>query len=514
MEKRETTLRKNKRSAEVYSDTHTEYVLPDYLGEIRKLLSVSSEIRPAAKYLSDSGVESSGIVVYDVLYTDADGELSGASFTSDYDVLLPRREDGESLCLESRIVSFNVRPSGPRKLSAKATVAVSDISSHTEDVSPEGTAFADDREPELLTEDISLLSVVETESVERELAESILRLDGRIADETSVISSRAEAECESVSLAGGEATVKGYVSVYAIVKTEDAAPYSVTHKLPFSETLAFDKDISGEIFPRVTVSSIGTTVNADNEGCEIVANVIFDLSLTSFGRERASIVTDAYLCECDTQNEYDKLCYTELLHASRERINHTARLSRSDECIDGFDELLTLVGTARLSQEIEGDAVVLRGTLKYTGAATAVCESGERSYMPLKFEVPIEEKIALPHALPDNATLDVAVEAHHPTLTLDSESVYVTSTLGVSLVITEDKCIRRLASATASENVYEKSSATVTVYYPEAGDTLFSVAKSHRTRAAKLARDNALTESVVAGKGECALSGIKKLIIY
>ena len=98
METRETSLRKNTRGAEVYSDTHTEYILPDYLGEIKKILTSSAEIRPAAKYSSDDGTESSGIVVYDVLYTDSEGKLSSASFTSDYDLTLPRIEGGESMC--------------------------------------------------------------------------------------------------------------------------------------------------------------------------------------------------------------------------------------------------------------------------------------------------------------------------------------------------------------------------------------------------------------------------------
>ncbi len=514
MENREISLRKNQRSAEVYADTHAEYVLPDYLGEIRKILATGAEIKPAAKYSSDGVTETSGIVVYDVLYTDAEGNLSAATFTSDYDLALPRSlEGGDSLHLDSRIASFAVRPAGPRKLSAKATVAAQETVSHTENASPEGSAFAGEREPELSGKEIRLISASESESAERELAECIIRLDGQIADEVSVISSRAEAECESVSISGGEATVKGSITVYAIIKSESDVPYSVTHRIPFTETVEY-QDAVGEPFPLATVSSLTTTVSADEEGCEVVASVIADISVRCLGNESVTVITDAYLCECDTENTYGKLSYAELIHASRERINHTAKLSRTDDCIAGLDELLLLTGTARVSCTASGDELSISGTVKYTGAATSLSDLGERSYMPLKFEVPVEESIALPMPVSDTAKIDVRVNVARPSVSLDSEYAYVSATLDTALVITEDKSVNVLESAMAGEERYQKSAATVTVYYPDSSDTLFSVAKAHHVRLAKLARDNALTEAVMAGGGEGALTGVKRLIIY
>ena len=511
METRETSLRKNTRGAEVYSDTHTEYILPDYLGEIKKILTSSAEIRPAAKYSSDDGTESSGIVVYDVLYTDSEGKLSSASFTSDYDLTLPRIEGGESMCLDSRIVNFAIRPAGPRKLSAHATVAASDIVSVAEQTAPEGTAFAEGREPELLTEDIELLCAHESERLERELAETILRLDGSISEEVSVISSRAEAECESVSLSGGEATVKGAVTVYAIIKNGDGEPFLHTHRLPFCETVAHSGE--GETFGYASVSSLTTSVTPDELGCEIVASAIVDISVRSLDNLPVKVVTDAYLCECECENSYRKLSYTELNSTARERINHTASLSRGDEGVSGFDELLMLVGTPRISVTADGDKLSVFGTLKYTGAATSLSDSGERSYMPLKLEFPIEEKISLDAPISDGAKIEVRATCLRPTLTLDSECMHFNSVLDISFVITEDKSVTVLEYSMAGESREAHSAAVVTVYYPEPTDTLFSVARAHHTRVAKLAHDNSLTESVMAG-GDGTLAGVKKLIIY
>lgn len=515
MEKRETALRKNQRCAEVYSDTGREYVLPDYLGEIRKILSVGAEIRPAAKYSAGQSTEASGIVVYDVIYTDADGALSAASFTSDYDLVLAHQsEDADSLHLDSRIVSFSVRPAGPRKLSAKATVAAAETLSYHEDVYPRGTAFSNGHEPEVLEKEIRTFLATESENVERELAECIVRLDGATQDEVSVIFSHAEAECESVSVTDGEAAVKGCVTVYAIINNEEDTPYTVSHKIPFSENIPYPDTSEGAATGLVSVSSLSCAVSADDEGCEVVANIILDIAVRCLGNESATVITDAYLCDSDTENTYTDFSYTELVFARRDKIAHTAKISRSDEALIGLDEPLILFGTARVGCTPSENELSVSGTVKYTGVATAVSESGERSYMPLKLEVPLDETLALSTPLSDSQKIEVRASVIKPTVSFDPEWIYISSTIDVSAVALEDKKVSVLESSEAKDGPLEERGATVTVYYPEPADTLFSVAKAHRTKVLKLARDNALTESVVAGGGGGALAGVKRLIIY
>lgn len=518
MSKSTVEFKKNQRGAAIYSDTHADYVLPDYLGEVRKILFVGAEARPAGKYTADGSAEASGIVAYDVVYLDGEGKLSSAAFTSDYDVSIPLPGEGaEATNLATRVANFSVRLGGPRKISAKATVAVSAIASYTETVAPTGSAFSEEYEPELLMRDVNILTAAESQSVERELAETVCRLDGSIADEVSVIYSRADAECESVAVSDGEATVKGTLSVLAIIKNEDSEPYPVLHKIPFSESVAYPEASGGELFPSAVVTSLTTAVTPDESGCEVVANAIVDISLGTLGNESVTVTADAYLCECETENGYGELSYTELIAATKERVNHTAELSREAEGLRGLDEVLCLVGTARTDTvAADGRELTVTGTVKYTGAASCVEESGERSFMPLRLEVPFDERITLPSPVGEAAKIDVTVSVEHPTASLDAERIYPSSALDMTVVITEDKSMRILSSSEAREDLpFERRPATVTVYYPTEGDTLFSVAKHYHKSAARLAADNLLTEAVVKGDGESGgLSGVSKLIIH
>ena len=60
----------------------------------------------------------------------------------------------------------------------------------------------------------------------------------------------------------------------------------------------------------------------------------------------------------------------------------------------------------------------------------------------------------------------------------------------------------------------EKCPSRITVYYPDAEDTLFGIAKKFHTTGAKIASDNSLTtpdESIIDTPE--SLIGVKKLII-
>ena len=74
---------KNTKCQDVTAETGAEYLLPDYNGDVRRILYTSATPRPSGSFVGDGNVEYSGIVVYDVVYLDGDGVLSSVSFTSD-----------------------------------------------------------------------------------------------------------------------------------------------------------------------------------------------------------------------------------------------------------------------------------------------------------------------------------------------------------------------------------------------------------------------------------------------
>ena len=108
---------------DVFSESGVEYVLPDYNGDVRKILYSEATLRPAGRFVGEDGVEFSGQIAYKVIYSDSENKISSAEFFSDYDMKVKALPEGlvDADCLV-RISNFAIRLLGPRKFSAKSSI--------------------------------------------------------------------------------------------------------------------------------------------------------------------------------------------------------------------------------------------------------------------------------------------------------------------------------------------------------------------------------------------------------
>ena len=74
-----------------------EYSLPDYNGDVKKVLLVKAKAFPSGKFAGDDSLEFSGTVGYEVVYVDADNTVTHAEFSTDYDAAM--RINSESYIL-------------------------------------------------------------------------------------------------------------------------------------------------------------------------------------------------------------------------------------------------------------------------------------------------------------------------------------------------------------------------------------------------------------------------------
>ena len=105
-------------------DVNEEFSLPDYVPEIRRLLSVKAQPLPESKYVSDkgegTGVEFGGTMTYLLIYTDDEGNLSSLPLTSNYEaeaILLSRPQ---TIFIDTTVDSLLPRVNAPRKITIKS----------------------------------------------------------------------------------------------------------------------------------------------------------------------------------------------------------------------------------------------------------------------------------------------------------------------------------------------------------------------------------------------------------
>ena len=111
---------------DVLTDLSSDFTLPDYYPEIRKLLRIETNISPAGRYIGGGSVEFSGRVDHDMIYVTADGGVASAPLGSDFSfevpISLPDSATENSMLeaiADSEAENVNGRVMSPRKVNVK-----------------------------------------------------------------------------------------------------------------------------------------------------------------------------------------------------------------------------------------------------------------------------------------------------------------------------------------------------------------------------------------------------------
>ena len=100
-----------------------EFSLPDYQGEVARIVCVRPQFLLENKYIHDTGsgvfVDFGGTVTYSVIYISSDGELCAVPLSSSYENKIALGEMAELCKLSVRCESTSCRVSAPRRLTIK-----------------------------------------------------------------------------------------------------------------------------------------------------------------------------------------------------------------------------------------------------------------------------------------------------------------------------------------------------------------------------------------------------------
>ena len=492
-------------------------MLPDYLGDIKRILSITAKATPSGKFASDGQAQFSGVVCYEVLYSDFEGKLTHLSTSSDYDICVPVESDGYiDSAAEVRVANFSVRLTGPRKLVAKSIVSA-DVSIEFErSVECIGDAFSDGASAEVASEEVSVNTSMFATSAEREYAEEAERFVGIGSEDVEIIAtSGAVRIIESVATDGG-VLVKGELLITSIVRTESQPPFAIKKVVPFEETVSAEgiyRDM-----PTIAdgyITSVTSGVADSDDGASLTVNAIAELSVRAVKNKSLPIVTDAYMKEHDTVGTYEDFSYSSLVCAANSESAFSCAVLRTEIGCEAVREILTLGCELRsLDKKVVHNGLEISGEAVFSGVACEINEENKPNYLPIKFTSPFCINVNCGCQIPTSAEVLVSIQALDADFSLDTDNLSIKCPVKVWYFVTEPKAIKRLVECKiVGDAKYKSSPSTVTVYYPEKEETLFEVAKRFHTTVAKIARDNELDEAACTTGGAISLFGVKKLII-
>ena len=497
-------------------ETGCEYSFPDYMGDIKKILSCRAKCRNIGKLVADGALEVNGIVEYEVLYADSDNKLTAINTSSDYTVNAPIIEDVfvDSSVL-SRVNSFSLRVTGPRRLSMRASVDNEITLTHGAQMAVSGDALDDENFSETCTRVIKIENYLYGETVEREYAEEAERLVGLGGEDVEIVCGSGDVIITEATATDGGAELRAEARLYAIVKAPNEPPFRISRVIPISESIA----ISGAeremtVIPTACVTSVSFSLGDADDDKVIIASASIELSANAVVNEDREVVTDAYLLEKETRAEYSDFSYETFSEIKRESLEIVEKVPIGGISSENIRGVISAVGEILESSATPvGRGVKISGKVALSMVACEINDDGSISYVPLKHTFDFDENVNISSHISDNSVLRSVLSLSSPEALIDGNEIEVRCPLSLMLSVDSLSVINKLDSLSVIGDVEREDGSTITVYYPTEADTLFSVAKRFHKSPSSLAEANSiLSEASVTDMDASAIT-LKKLFI-
>ena len=493
-----------------------EYSLPDYNGDVKKVLLVKTEVYPSGKFVGDDLLEFSGSVGYEVVYIDGENNVTHAEFLTDYEAAVKIDSDNYvDSDVNTVVSSYNMRLVGPRKFSVKCSLDSDVRISEKREHSIDGDAFME-YEPEYISTTAKVYASVFASGEARDINEQILTLDGAIADEVEVLlcdvhSVLAIAEKNESSL-----VLKGDLQIDLLYKNCDNEIRRIEKNIPYSAAVSLDGADEFESFEfRVDMVNKKTAIVPTEDGVSL--NVSASVIPRVYAKKNGTLelITDMYLKERGTDNEYLDFGYTEYICTENHRGEVSAKCALSELDIEGVSDIICTDASLHSENcEITDQGVKISGEIRFSAIACQVSESGDCTYVPIKFSEPYEEYVNVSCQICNNMRASYAVRLENVKMGVDDNSIVAIGDISAAVSILADRRQRCLGASYITDEEYNSDDSVITVYYTDKSESLFDIAKKFHTSVGAIAESNRLTEAVFASSSQPLTAfGVTKLLI-
>lgn len=479
----------------VMCDVSGDFVLPDYLPEIKRLLRVTPSLAESSKYVGGNTAEFAGAINYTVLYTDNDGRIFCAPLSSDYEFECrsdaPDAElSSENLICDTDIDSVSCRPVGPRKLVIKSRLR-SRVRSYENDSIPERTVGAASAEDEFSVERLKreyptafvVRGAGEEINVEGELVQ------GGVSGAVKPIFCEGRVAVLDASCTDGGVSVRAELVLRALLEKEDGELLSSCKRFPVSDTVELGgvgRDFDCRAWGRCTSVSVSAERSEDERSTRLLcdATVVFEAEARK--NVSATVSEDAFstLCECECGVKEYELPYCMRTVCTTFSFSHSLPLS--DVGVDADGEIVDLCGDAAI-EKVES----AHGKCTAVGVCRASAVISGPEVQSTEFDLPFRYEFDAEAG--DIADFDATATVTSLKSRAEGENMAVDCEISLALSVFGKNAVGVVDTLTLNKNKPhpdDRSGASFVIFYPDKSDSLWSVAKRYHTPLSRLTEAN------------------------
>ena len=535
----------------VTHESSGEFTLPDYLPEIRRVVSVTSTVLPEGRFINGDvnsqniTIEFAGSVVHNILYTNDSGELYCASLSTDYESNTAAPNFINSVSVDTRIDSGTAacaatcRVIGPRKVAVRAklksrVMAVNER--YLNEMIDSPLTAADELSLERLLKRYESVRIMRGEIGDLRISETIESPPGmvrpvacsaivnirEIKPQRDVLSVRGDVVVKCICADEGPAGDGGDGLFGANLPVPIGGAQTVVKKIPFAEEIEIDgltERCSARSWGRCTSVTVGT----DDGGADsLFCDLVFELNAEAMTNEAVTSTADMYSTEYECACTYKDADVYSVLRCANGNVSLSGNITVAG---DRHLSVIASSADARIDDvEFEKGKIVLRGNC---AVKVVTSKSGDKNggteYAVEEVSIPLRYECEPVSSAPSTANPDIVWRADCTVTDIteraeaDGGSLFVNAevALSVSALVKNKVNILDRVSIDHAKRIDSAGRDTgLKIYYPHGKDTLWKIAKENHITCSAIAELNGLDSEVSALNDDPAsLDGISMLII-
>ena len=470
-----------------------EFVLPDYIPEIRKLLSCKAQVLPEGRYVGEKNVQGSGSVTYHLVYTDDEGNLCGTPLSSSYEVEVPIAGDSQGIFLDTMVESVMPRVNGPRRISIKSRLKSRALCLEkrevSENISPKSNAdemFLQRQQAELNAFDIyqaRLEGIKISDQFDIRNAKTVKPL---WCDEYAIIKEQ--------RVRNGSVSIRGDVTVKCICQGQDEI-ITLTKSVPLAEELECEgarEGLASRACARCVSLSISNEQNLDTP--QLFFDICCEIEAEVLKKRKVEVTTDCYSTKYESEAGYKELESYDAVKMATSTTSYTDGIKRkNNEATQIIDQMVTPIIE---KADVKGTKLVIQGKLSTAviGARRENDDDIEVEYICDTYELPFKHEIELGKEARDVVSR-INVVCGMPSARYDEDKLYLSCDMYFMVTALEKNRARVLDYAIMDkEKEVSTDGSVIRVYFPKEKDTLWEIAKRFHTTVSKITEDNEKTD--------------------
>ena len=474
-------------------DCAEEFTLPDYMPEIRRVLSVEACPLPESRFLTGAAMEFGGTIIYSVLYIGDTGELYSAPLSSEYNASVALGDaavtDAAAVGIDTHLESVTCRASGPRKLSLKSRlktgVAAYGAASLAQSVKDTAGRSVEDAAVERM-----LHTAPDVQIARGEITSTVSGTVG-VAPDTKVIACRGAIRVEETRATGDGVSVRGDAVLHLLCLSAGGELICVSAKAPISESIPVSGAAEGDPCRGWGRCAAVTVTTADP--AVVAWEIEYDMEAECIHPAEVLYTADAYATSCASATETADFDSLRLIKCGVGALSCSGESGRQSKVTAGESVIRSDASASVERVEIgEGKKLIFHGNC---GCRVLLAGNGE--VITEEFSVPFRyetEAIARPES-PD-LLWRCSAEPVSVTARTEGDKIAVGVDLSLSMSVLSREKIRAVTAVVLDHSApVEGEDGVVRICYPGEGETAWEVGKRYRADLQKLCRRNGLADA-------------------